>query len=135
MDARELRIGNYVRRNGLDEIRRVVELTNSTVNHVHYGIPDSEFGLYDDEDFEGIPLTAEWMTRFGFDYHYDAYRRNINKGFPLRMWLTVRVFADSVEVYILHKHGLSIAYVHQLQNLYFALTGEELELETVKEKI
>lgn len=130
MNARELRIGNWILDTDNGDEYQVVEITkDGFVAGPMEVYPAGMEGNY------GIPLTAEWLTRFGFDYHYDAYRRNINKGSPLRMWLTVRVFADSVGVYILHKHGLSIAHVHQLQNLYFALTGEELELETVKEKI
>lgn len=71
-----------------------------------------------------IPLTEEWLLKFGFeksnvycfgnrkliieslmgDRHSCRYRINLNES----IWIS------------------ELHYVHQLQNLYFALTGEEL---------
>lgn len=80
-----------------------------------------------------IPLTEEWLLKFGFEkstfgsstmffsnndsFGYieeQAYRCNDNYGYCLndeKMWF------------------LEIKYVHQLQNLFFALTGEELTIQ------
>jgi len=64
-----------------------------------------------------IPLTEKWLGRFCLDnnktivvgYNGDDFLKN-------RM--TVRILGSAY---------IHIQYVHQLQNLYFALTGEELQ--------
>lgn len=70
----------------------------------------------------GIPLTEEWLLKFGF------------KIFP---WGWVKKSTTDIGLRISHPHFhferdgenlQQIKYVHQLQNLYFALTGEELAI-------
>lgn len=82
-----------------------------------------------------IPLTEEWLAKFGFKRHdeedcngYLAYR-------PSTAHFSVRLFINYTGHVCAHYSGTAIStnhpqYVHQLQNLYFALTGEEL---TIKE--
>ena len=81
------------------------------------------------DKYEPIPLTEEWLLKFGFEKEETGYW-TIGK---LRGGLTVcraerksdrlcyRWFVNNLKMTDLH-------FVHQLQNLYFALTGEELEL-------
>lgn len=71
---------------------------------------------------EPIPLTEEWLVKFGFISIQDGWYQ-IEK-MPISFnWNiydnTLRFMGYSF------KH---IKYVHQLQNLYFALTGEELQI-------
>jgi hypothetical protein len=121
MKASELRIGNLIFLKNIEWQVIASDIMSIEEHAVNAGLA------------RGIPLTEEWLTRFGFEYNHGAYRLNINKGSHLRMWLTVRIFSTSVEVYLLHKHGLTIKYVHQLQNLFFALTGEELVTQPLRE--
>jgi hypothetical protein len=69
-----------------------------------------------------IPLTEEWLLSFGFEKMHKYYQ--LGK-------VTINIFNDSA--YKLNVSGFTpykaIKYVHQLQNLYFDLTGEELTLE------
>lgn len=109
----ELRIGNYVF-NGDGEVYPI------TVVH-----PITK--VY--ERFEPIPLTEDWLVKFGFekDQHIPFKLRSIGvnknyykgefKGFNLCV-----MGVDWVNV------SGKIQKVHQLQNLYFAITGEELTL-------
>jgi len=69
-----------------------------------------------------IPITKEWLIKFGFvddELHLDIKETGcidtiyFNDG---------KIGTSSSEYYGLH----NIQYVHQLQNLYFALTGKEL---------
>lgn len=74
-----------------------------------------------------IPLTEEWLTRFGFD---ETGYMNIKSGGIIQVTMN---FIGSVMYSINGSHWVDISdcrYVHQLQNLYHALTGEEL---TIKE--
>jgi hypothetical protein len=68
------------------------------------------------EWFEPIPLTEEWLLKFGFKKSSWGWIKNgvnIQKGFTL-------AFSSN-------KNSIEIKHLHQLQNLYFALTGQELE--------
>lgn len=76
-------------------------------------------------DFEkvvGVPITEEWLKRFGFSEDVPGV---FVKGFlDLEQLLK-----DSPEwgVYV-HEKGVGrlIKYIHQLQNIFHALTGKEL---------
>ena len=70
---------------------------------------------------EPIPLTEEWLLKFGFEmYEFD------HKANQFRFKERLIVYIDG----FLYDHGTSVKlqYVHQLQNLSFALTNEELTI-------
>ena len=114
MNVKELRIGNYVS-NGNNEI--LVDC------HTIYDNSVICTGL-----LKTIPLTEEWLVKFGFER--TSYGREF-KGFHLEA--SSRVLATDVlsgfswEQVVDEKY-LRILHVHQLQNLYFALTNEELTI-------
>jgi hypothetical protein len=67
------------------------------------------------EWFEPIPLTEEWLLKFEFKrFSKDFSKKGI-------------IIHTRKRGYVLRKSVPDILYVHQLQNLYFALTGQELE--------
>jgi hypothetical protein len=72
-----------------------------------------------------IPITEEWLLRLGFE--------------KTMSWTFAKeLIGNNILVYYLGEKGFSIGFknysdfkcdqVHQVQNLYFALTGEELTL-------
>jgi hypothetical protein len=71
--------------------------------------------------YEPIPLTEEWLIKLGFE-------KNITTDlYPTFSYDIVNV-NDGI-VYVLNYGFVNhIKYVHQLQNLYFTLTREELKL-------
>lgn len=80
--------------------------------------------------FEPIPLTSEWLIRFGadganiddlyIDVHNEIkYSLNIYKTSESDWAVTLWTSSSVISL-------CEIKYVHQLQNLYFAITGEEL---------
>lgn len=86
------------------------------------------------ERYKPIELTEEWLIKLGFNC-VDV----INRGYTITLNPYVKKYlycskdgtialVDKMpafkEVIIMNK----IQYVHQLQNLYFALTGEELKI-------
>lgn len=82
--------------------------------------------ICDYEDLEPIPLTEECLLKFGFE-------KCLNGFWCAKELLNVKISKHFVtEIYLsgsdtdLAFNG--IQYIHQLQNLYFALTGEELTL-------
>jgi hypothetical protein len=75
------------------------------------------------DDYEPIPLTEEWLEKFGFD--------EIEMSIPVayKTKSGFRIKEDQRGYWMQYKYGtVIIKHVHQLQNLYFALTGEELTL-------
>lgn len=84
------------------------------------------FVSYDKVD--GISLTEDWLLRLGFGLRY-KYLFDIRLN--LEDQLLLHFNDDNYEVQVAEINSPIIAYikfVHQLQNLYFALTGEELTL-------
>jgi hypothetical protein len=119
MKANELRIGNWVRHPN-SEWDEQLDIENFNVENIEYYTP--------------IPLTEEWLIKFGFEKQdflmsgCEVYQ----KGY----WRIAKKVKPHKEEYwsLWHKQvspptwNLStFDYVHQLQNLYFALTGEELK--------
>ena len=76
--------------------------------------------------FKPIPLTEEWLLIFGFK------KRKNRHLFHWENKIVISEYKDEFENFFYPKTGYDIRfsneikYVHQLQNLYFALTGAEL---------
>jgi hypothetical protein len=123
MKANELRIGNLVKTKTSESAYDVRELNETLVNlsgtAVHYDhcIP--------------IPLTEDRLLKFGFNIEWEGNgwsatldRFNLWKGDNWDHWEYISGGYDAVD----NDFDISVKYVHQLQNLYFALTGNELEI-------
>jgi hypothetical protein len=128
MKANELRLGNWVildwtgNQYPFDE---QIEITNfSVLKEFHEG----------QRQYSGIPLTEEWLVRFGFKDFKTDYGIMLNTldrhlvVMPARneYYPCIEVEAEfaSGEKQVCHLN--KIEYVHSLQNLYWCLTGEEL---------
>jgi len=81
--------------------------------------------LIEEDCLYPIPLTEEWLLKFGFEQPYiELTTKEFVKG-DLIIYLYKPV---NREWYYGSWREGKIKYVHQLQNLYFALTGEELTI-------
>lgn len=118
--AKEFRLGNLVMYDGrVFEIDTIAE-EFPTLNTSEFGI-----GVVDWNTIEPIELTDEWLFEFGFEYqsrfdnfnlgNFEVYNSPVYIGFLLDSIWEANAYVE-------------IHFVHQLQNLYFALTGEELKL-------
>ena len=130
IDPKELRIGNWVKCN------------QENGQEFDCKIQAEDFKLLVDSDeyrknHHPLPLTEEWLERFGF--------KNIDSGAPhldisdnsrivcpvknTDRWLYIETSQEDENMYSNLTHIFTMNnYVHQLQNLYFILTGEELKL-------
>lgn len=85
---------------------------------------------------KSIPLTEEWLIKFGFhqngkyfiysflDYNYCFQYANFRDNWGFYQEYTDSPFPEDLDKRYFISCG--IKYLHQLQNLYFALTNEEL---------
>lgn len=143
--ANELRIGNLVLGNGIGKVSTIAQ--EFKLEPFYIEVEDSEemFTQYYEQEIAGITLTKEWLLKFGLKSFDSGYMRSYysgdtgdeiyGRGFCVSIddenncyWcLTTVEYGDSD-----WRSILELKYVHQLQNLYFALTGEEL---TIKETV
>lgn len=77
------------------------------------------------ENVEPIPLTAEWLERLGFQTSGGTYYEKDGIGL-ITGYAVDGTFVCGNSFGSRHTHFYD---VHQLQNLYFALTGEELMIQ------
>ena len=118
IQPQELRIGNYIEYNG-----EIIKLDGSLL--CCYIQNELEFPL------NPIPLTEEILLKFGFEKreHKSFFKGKeliyftfTSNKYGFLIWNTIQN-----QWWVLGKISISQPiYVHQLQNLYFALTGEEL---------
>ena len=126
MEAAELRIGNIV-------FFHDTEMGEITYTHEEiirgYEIQALEVdGYIRDVEVEPIPLTEEWLLKFGFKQDSYSYIKGVHqKIFSGVMKFDFNETLKDWEFSVGYITDITrILYVHQLQNLYFALTGEEL---------
>lgn len=113
IQANELRIGNYVIAKG--EIEKVDDVLLFGIN-LHHDCWEFEY-----KDIKPIELTEEILLKCGFS--------NFSK--PQYRWLLGDFKLDIDDFAICFMGNwldIKICYLHQLQNLYFALTNTELKI-------
>lgn len=126
IQSTELRIGNYVlyfRESVFSEVREISTIHGD--NTARLKDEDSSIGCFKLSKLKPIPLTEEWLLKFGFkkvDYR-------TNKEAEFDEWILGDFgFIENENGYEFYPYLTTLKHVHQLQNLYFALTGEELTI-------
>lgn len=113
MKAQELRIGNIFNYKVKEEGKEYDEISTIDNNDLRILLEKPDY-----ENYNPVPLTDEWFLKARFvklnslnDTVY--YKKNAIR---LKKGIDCYEFGST-----------KIKYLHQLQNLYFALTGEELK--------
>ena len=140
IQASELRIGNFIGMNLEEypnnfftslEIGETMKVYDGLITLKGAAIKRVETSFMYVDDFEPIPLNEDWLVRFGFEnvddeIDYSEFVLNYvtiegngsDKQEPFHFVLGVDYRERKTE----------IKYVHQLQNLYWCLCGEELKI-------
>lgn len=148
IDIRDLRIGNYLLYDG--RIVHVTFLSMDIDDEYEESIGFCELDKTTNEKadwnralcdkLDKIPVTAEWLEKFGFiesnsynekarHFRKDGFDQLADYGGQIIILPEVGFASLSCGYY---ENQIDCPYVHRLQNLCFALTGEELILkETV----
>ena len=119
MKAKELRIGNLIFKNN-----DIYEISSLFFVDLHDGLIRESYN--NNYDIKPIPITEEWLLKFGFIK-------------DMAWTYSIELINNNRLVYYLGEKGWSIGhknysdftnliYIHEVQNLYFAITGTELKL-------
>ena len=135
LTAQDIRVGNYLLVGG--EIREVYSVSKYRITFL---VPSAakvkSIRWFAFDDIKPIPITEEWLINFGFKS--DGYKKEfIGKDFrsngmtldfvlskPLTKGEWNEFYTYNLESY----RYKNIENIHQLQNLYWDLTNEELKL-------
>jgi hypothetical protein len=132
MEAKDLRIGNLVFFPFTNETVEIVginahesidlQLNKTIINTISFR---KDLNLYCEpiDKIKPIPLNAEWFEKLGYydvnmPSHFIKDEMTIDEH---RFWNCNGIFIDD-------KNGVRVKYVHQLQNLYYALQQKELKI-------
>ena len=119
MKANELRVGNLVTTGGVEQYVMSIDIDDPTEHRIN----DCQEIAY-----QPIPLTEDWLVKFGFELGNDEWYDLV---IPNGLFLSVEQYTFNVVIGqgVQFSHALTkLKSVHQLQNLYFALTGEDLTI-------
>ena len=129
MKATELRIGNLVSFGG--RMATVYQINRSEVSIMYKGyikeIDEVRRSTVSINDIEPVRITEEILLKYGF-YKDGGSIRFYIKHVMNSSICTFRVLLSNAGLYFTSnvEWGVNMTGVHQLQNLYFAITGQEL---------
>ena len=128
MKSNDLRIGNIVKtENNTIDVFKLVSIGYD------YVLLTDEYNDYDSliEELKPIPITEEWLLKLGFEYHAfdknyvittkDDWHNSIKE--IEGDWCYNNDSSDAGCYFV-----RDVKYVHQLQNLYYAINEEELTI-------
>jgi hypothetical protein len=151
LQPNELRVGNLVTDEFYPDFERIITVESIGEKGINLSASDDNapYGMHNGiieydmlfESLRGIPLSEEWLIKLGFEPNgvFKSMRLPVDEltKFGTRSFIVVahdsETWIELIERNVHDKYtelqtGMlqSCKYVHQLQNLYFALTGTEL---------
>lgn len=135
MEASELRIGNIINQGAMYGEQAIEAYQIYNYSLFEKGGKVAEYY----KDWQPIELTEEWIEKIGFEFFdYGVADNIIMREYFLNKSITVRykicLNSDGFNEFSIEVMGREmllngdVRYLHQLQNLYFAITGEELQI-------
>lgn len=134
MKAEELRIGNYLYDSGLHIVKVECIMSDRYVSwddkesNLEFSYPSDDSNMYRPEPNELCPihLSDEILTEWCGSRH--TWSGNLHlfiiDNFTLQQFGAGYLFGERFD---------SIKYLHKLQNLYYAITGKELQIKLPKQ--
>lgn len=123
----ELRIGNLIQKR--DDICVLASINTDETIRIYNEDKTDTWGCFALRIFNAIPLTEDWFLKFGYVkkgkylYCHDNSTRVFKSESCNSYWFEL---GYDIENGVEWKMITHFEYVHQLQNLYFAISGSEL---------
>lgn len=122
LKVNELRIGNYIGFKNYDQLRGTIKVNARFFSSLAGG--RSVYDLKDDEELNerhsGIPITHEIMENCGFYFNHPFYEIKNPSAAGL-----IKISFDEEDGFV-YEFMTRLVFLHQLQNLFYAITGKEL---------
>lgn len=125
MNANELRVTNIVSYEGKEMSIAMIGISKVSLFKKNGFLHDANL-----DEINPIPITEEWLLKFGGEIEGNGYN-DICIVFPNNKNSRLSMKDDFIQWTTHHSPHADfqhIKYVHQLQNLYFALTNQELKI-------
>lgn len=129
IDAKSLRIGNYLYDNEVG-CKMEFKVTADDIRYIAHG---------KNHEYSYLQITHEWLERLGFtkvsfddgtDGHY--YEINLSDDPHYDIALLEGDKDGVVEVFLFPYDNIRFQYIHQIQNVFYAITGKELTITDTK---
>jgi hypothetical protein len=120
MKANELRLGNYICNEDYIVIVESIDKDGCIVNF----ISDNVQGFTNNKGIEPIPLTEEWLLKMGGKKVNNLDWCIMFGGIEFYCRYNKFWYCSIGSVYLSDR----IQFVHQVQNLYFSITNQELTM-------
>lgn len=118
MESKELRIGNWINDGYSDRKVKIDDFANECIF-----FPETPM-----QKWSPIELTEEWLERFGFTkVNHKGFNGYLSGNCELIYNIESKQMFSFNEVDGSVWNLTRVIFIHQLQNLYYALTGEELK--------
>ncbi len=143
IEAREFRLGNYVNYPHLIYSKNIPIAYNYDIiaGIENNSIRTNNSNGYFISDLLPIEIDEDWLEKFGFHYAPDCliygksgwFKKLEYQDYPTYFFfnnhLQGSLFLSSDKIIVNHLNiDFECEYVHQFQNLYFSLTGQELTI-------
>jgi hypothetical protein len=129
LQTTELRIGNLVMQNGFygyvysigsPEPRKEKRFSDKAIITLF----DNGLTTVPIDEIEPIPLTEEILLKLGFKQN-EQFKTNF-KFYLKDNEIEINIYNGNNNSWLNDRYVINLKYVHQLQNLFFSLCGEEL---------
>lgn len=126
IDSKDLMIGNLVKFSETNTIFEVTEILNTGLS-----VESKEESIWTGiSEFEGVPLSEEILLKCGFDYVKEV------GGYCDKNHIIYQTNEGwDIMINCLDKCNIEIKYLHTLQNLIKLLTGNDLDVSKLTNKI
>ena len=129
--SKDLRLGNWVYDGDKTQFPMYVQAIGEDYVYLNFEGNDGDAIESTPEDLQGIPITPELLTKLGFTELYGFWRRTMSKRLIAikidTSFVSIEAFEDRLLDSRCTCHG--VKYLHQLQNLFKAISNDELKIE------
>ncbi|MBB6109732.1 hypothetical protein SAMN05421821_105150 [Mucilaginibacter lappiensis] len=129
MIAQDLRLGNIVKGITTDYCK-VYSISYDDVSGIRFHSEGSTSSTWSGgKGIEPVELTEDWLIKFGLSKDEASSNGSVRYNFRYQR-LTINLHSDGEHPVFFEGNCITwVMFVHQLQNLYFVLTGEELTMQ------